>query len=116
MPPEERDAAFLWDMRDGAVRILRLMQGVTQERFRNDEVLRLAAERLLLNVGEAARSVSPELRAAHPEIPWRKIVGQRNVLVHQYGAVSPDLVWHTIEHELVRLVKSLDPLLPPADA
>lgn len=80
-------------MRENARRLLRITSGTTSERFENDEVLRLAAERLLQHIGEAARAISSEFQASHPEIPWRKIIGQRNVLVHEYGEIKPELIW-----------------------
>jgi len=115
MLPEDRDVAFLWDMRDNAQRLLRIMSGVTRRQFDQDEVVRLAAERLLQNIGEAARAVSTGFRSQHSEIPWQKIVGQRNILVHEYGEVKPELVWQTIAEDLEELVHLLDPLIPPID-
>jgi predicted nucleotidyltransferase len=49
----------------------------------------------------------------HPEIPWRKIIAQRNVLAHEYGEVEPSLVWVLVTDHLPRLVAQLEPLLPP---
>jgi uncharacterized protein with HEPN domain len=72
MPPDERDLAQLWEMRDEAQRLVKLMAGGTRERFAADEMVQLAAERVLQNIGEAARRVSVEFRAEHPEIPWQE--------------------------------------------
>lgn len=113
MPPEDGDLAHLWDMRDGARRLQRIMSGVSHDRFDSDEVYLLAAERLLQNIGEAARRVSTVFRDRHPEIAWQKIVGQRNILVHEYGEVNPDLIWRTLSEDVQALIQLLDPLLPP---
>ncbi|MDE3205668.1 MAG: DUF86 domain-containing protein [Acidobacteriota bacterium] len=43
-------------------------------------------------LGEAADPVSDPLRDSHPEVPWRRIVNQRNILVHVYGEVDVDLL------------------------
>ena len=59
----------------------------------DDERTSLAVERLLENVGEAARHVSLEVQRLHPEIPWQGIIGLRNVLAHQYGVVDQRKVW-----------------------
>jgi len=69
MKPDERDLAYLWDMLDAAQRIERLTEGVDYAAFVDDERTSLAVERLLENLGEAARHVPPELQSAHPEIP-----------------------------------------------
>ncbi len=48
-------------------------------------------------VGEAAGRVSDELRAANPEVPWRRIVAQRNILVHVYDQLNLDRIWAAVE-------------------
>ena len=80
--------------------------------------MRLAIERLLQNIGEAVRRLSPDFRAAHPEIPWQDIIGQRNVLVHEYGRINHDRLWLTGTSEVPDLIVALDALLPslPEDA
>lgn len=44
-------------------------------------------------IGEAARAMSPEARAAHPDVDWVGLIGLRTVLVHAYHRVQPDLLW-----------------------
>ena len=50
-------------------------------------------EHLVEIIGEAARAMSPEGRVAHPEVDWSGLVGLRNVLVHAYHRVQPELLW-----------------------
>jgi uncharacterized protein with HEPN domain len=93
MMPSERNAAYLWDMLTAASLIVDFIQGETYESFMRDKKLQSAVERQLEILGEAARYISTEFRQAHPEIPWRSIVGLRNILVHEYGEVKIDRVW-----------------------
>lgn len=58
-------------------------------------------------LGEAARSVSTEVRAAHVEVPWSKIVSMRNVLIHHYFEIDVDRLWGTIERDLAQLRSQL---------
>ena len=59
--------------------------------------------------------VSDELKSQHPEIPWRLIIAQRNVLAHDYGEILQDRIWRvTIEH-IPELAQQLSRLLPSAD-
>jgi uncharacterized protein with HEPN domain len=57
----------------------------------------------LMEIGEAAAHLSPELTAANPDIPWRQISGMRNVLIHDYDNVSFAEVAGTIDNDLPKL-------------
>ena len=85
---DERDAAHLWDMLDAARQAKELAAGVGYDELMGDIRTRYALERALEIIGEAARRVSPRLQARHPEIPWKGIIGFRNVLAHEYGEID----------------------------
>ena len=68
-------------------------------------------ERALTIVGEAAKRMSEPFRAAHPEIAWPKVIGLRNVLMHQYDKIDNHRIF-VIATELVpKLVEILNGLL-----
>jgi uncharacterized protein with HEPN domain len=89
MEPEDRDSAYIWDMLDAASAILDFIEGSDFDAYLEDRKLQLAVERALEIMGEAARNVSLDLQLKHPEIPWKGIIAQRNVLAHNYGAIKP---------------------------
>jgi uncharacterized protein with HEPN domain len=95
MKGPERDRAALEDMRRYAASV------TTHTRSGRDALtdgLTLHAVLWELAIlGEAANRVSDPLRASHPEVPWRKIVNQRNILVHVYDEVDIDLLWQAVE-------------------
>ena len=64
-------------------------------------------------VGEAASRVSADTKEAHPEIPWPKIIGLRNRLVHAYFEVNLERVWETVQRDIPYLITQLEPLTPP---
>jgi uncharacterized protein with HEPN domain len=68
--------------------------------FEKNEALTLAVTHLLQTIGEAARRVSPEFQARHPEIPWRAIIGMRHRVVHDYLFVDLDIVWDVTTRDL----------------
>jgi uncharacterized protein with HEPN domain len=72
------------------------------------DVLRSSAIlRWLETVGEAAANFSDETRAAHPEVPWREVVGMRNRLIHAYPDVNMDLVWTVIDRDGPQLRRTI---------
>jgi uncharacterized protein with HEPN domain len=114
MPRSERgDASYLADMLSFAREVLTFTRGRSHFDYENDMVLRRAVERATELIGEAATNISDSTRAEHPEIPWRKIVGQRNVLIHDYGDVDDELVWNLVDLEIPKLVSILERLVPP---
>jgi len=69
-------------------------------------------------LGEAARRLSPEIRTAHPEVPWREIIGLRSVITHGYDQIDDDELWRVIERDLPDLLSKLESILahsPPDD-
>ena len=67
----------------------------------------------ILVLGEAAKRLSSEFRASHPEVPWSNIAGMRDKLIHAYEAVDYDEVWSTATRDIPELLEWVRPLLPP---
>ncbi len=114
MPPNKQDAAYLWDMLDAARAIGEFAAGKRYRDYQSDRMLRGAVERHVEIIGEAANKISEAFRSAHPQIPWRGIINQRNVLVHEYGEIRHDLMWKVVTVRIPELIVLLEPLLPPA--
>ncbi|HYE63914.1 MAG TPA: HepT-like ribonuclease domain-containing protein [Phycisphaerales bacterium] len=87
--------------------------GKTWENYREDRQLRRAVERSVQIVGEAARELSDDFRKAHPEVPWRPIIVQRHILVHDYGEIEDDKIWRVATVHLPVLIRLITPLIPP---
>lgn len=108
-----RDEALLLDMLLAARKIRKYTQGVNAERFYHHEIMQDAVMRQIQIIGEAARKISPDFQATHPEIPWSVIIGMRNRLVHEYFRIIPEKVWQVVEFDIPRLIAMLEPLVPP---
>lgn len=113
MQPDLRDASYLWDILDAARAAISETRGIEYAEYERSALLRAAAERWIEVIGEAASRVSPELRRAHPEVPWQKMVSQRNVLAHEYRDIRHEKIWRVLREHLPPLVEQLEPLLPP---
>ena len=117
MRPEERDPAHLWDMLEAARAVVGYTENLTMEEFlaagRDREITRLAVERKLEILGEAARRVSQRFREEHPEIPWKETVGLRNVISHEYDKVNYGEIYRIVRERVPELIARLAPLVPP---
>jgi len=78
------DLVYVGHMLDSAGEALELLRGRSRTEFDSDKSLRLSLAHLFQTIGEAARRVSLVYQTAHPEIPWRSIIGIRHKVVHDY--------------------------------
>jgi uncharacterized protein with HEPN domain len=115
MPPDKRELSYLWDMQNAAKEINEFMHGVKFANFEKNKVLRYAAERLLLIIGEAANHLSPQFRKKHPEIPWAIFIQFRNILAHEYGESLLTRVWLAATESAPELLKALERLFSEQD-
>ncbi|VAW74638.1 hypothetical protein MNBD_GAMMA15-2164 [hydrothermal vent metagenome] len=115
MQPEARNPAYLWDMLQAAREVEAMLEDHDLPAFLANRVLLLATERSVEIIGEAARRVSTSYRDAHPEIPWRKIIGQRNILTHEYGQIDHELLYKTVAEDIPVLIMQIQDLLPPLE-
>ena len=74
--------------------------------FVANRVLCLAVEKLFINLGEAASRVGND-SLEMPAIPWRRVIGLRNILAHGYEQVAHEILYQTVVHELPALEASL---------
>jgi len=107
-----RDEAYLLDMLLAARKAIKFVEGIGKNDFDDNEVIQNAVMRPLEIIGEAAAGISSKFRKAHPNIPWKEMVGLRNRLIHEYFRVEYDAVWDTIQKDLPALI---EPLIPKED-
>ena len=82
-----------------------------REAFLQSEMVQDAVTRNFEVIGEAAKRVSSELREAHAGVPWQRIAGFRDVLIHGYMGIDLNGVWRIVEHELPGLKRELRQIL-----
>lgn len=113
MQPEERDAAYLWNLLEAGKSIQEFTAVVTFDEYVAHPMLPSAVERQFEKMGEAARKLSASFREQHPEISWREIVGLRNILAHRYYAVDHAQIWSIIRDKLAPVLDAVEKLIPP---
>jgi uncharacterized protein with HEPN domain len=110
---QKDDVVYAGHMLDTARKATSKVLGKTRTDFDQDENLRMALAHLIQTLGEAARRISPSFQQAHPEIPWKQIVGMRHKVVHDYLHVDYDIVWAVTTVDLPPLINDLERFVPP---
>lgn len=95
------------DILEATDRISRYIRGMSFGAFSQDTKTVDAVIRNLEVIGEAARHIPPDFEARHPEIPWSRMRGMRNVLAHEYFGVDLSILWQTVTQNLPPLVPLL---------
>ena len=107
------DRERLVDIREAIERINKYA-GRGRQAFEKDELVQNWVVHHLQILGEAAGRISEDFRNGHQNIPWSKIIGMRNILVHDYFGIDIDVVWWVIEKDLPELEQNINGLLGKA--
>ena len=105
---------YVSDMIDFCERVLDYTAGLDRASFVASAMTYDAVLRNLELIGEAATHIPEAVRDAHPEIPWRAIVGARNRLAHSYLLIDDEIIWTMIEDAVPSLLPALRTLLETA--
>ena len=101
----------LLEMLDAARKARSIFESHRREELDSDWESAFALRLALQILGEAASRLPASLQAAEPQIAWAEIIGLRNILVHGYDTVDPDILWRVAEKDLPPLLSQLDALL-----
>ena len=104
------DKVYLAHIDDAITQILSYTAG-GRDAFMKNRMIRDAVVRNLEIIGEATKNLSDEAKGRRPEIPWRRVAGLRDVLIHDYMGVDLEEVWRTVEQRLPALRTAVQQLL-----
>lgn len=111
MTEELKDEDRIRHMLEAALKAVEFSKGRSRSDLDKDEKLTLSLVHLLGILGEAAGKLSQDFRQRHPEIPWNRVTGIRNRLIHGYFDVDMDIVWQTVTARLPELIAQLKKLV-----
>ena len=81
---------------------------VGRDAFMSDELRIDGVARNFEIIGEAAKRLPPDLTARYPAVPWKRVCGFRDILIHAYDTIDLDQVWKVIEDELPTLESTVE--------
>ena len=109
----DRDTPYIGDIVGSARLVQGYLEGITRDAFMRNVQLQDSVIRRLEIIGEAAGRVSAAFRERHPAIPWGRMIGMRNRMIHVYDAIDLDIVWMTVQERIPELLALIEPLAPP---
>lgn len=108
------DSVYLRHILD-AINKIESYVAVGRDAFFSDSHWQDAVIRQLEIMGEATKRLSQDLRVRHPKVPWKRIAGLRDVLIHGYFGVDLDMVWQITQTYLPKLKPEVENILLAAE-
>ncbi|MBI4118767.1 MAG: DUF86 domain-containing protein [Parcubacteria group bacterium] len=107
----EKDELYLRHILDAITAIESYTSGIGFDEFLKNKLLQDGIIRELEIIGEASKNLSQDFKDKHNVIPWRKIMSNRDRLIHEYFGVSLKAVWQTLEQDLPKLKEQVKDIL-----
>jgi len=107
---------YLHHIVDAIEHIRTFIKGMSYDDFDQSHLVQSAVIRQFEIIGEAATKalkINRQILQDIPEVPWRKLIGMRNKLIHDYMGVQVDLIWDTIHKDLDHVDQAIQHFLKP---
>jgi uncharacterized protein with HEPN domain len=104
-------ADYLQDIIDSISDIGSFIEGMSLEDFTKDKKTVNAVLRSIEVMGEASRKIPEEIRSRYPQMPWKKMTGMRDKLIHEYHGVDLDTVWQTLHDDIPPLKNKVQEII-----
>jgi uncharacterized protein with HEPN domain len=108
MPLNEKDLSYLIDIVDCIVDITEFTNSIFYNDFEKDKMRKLAVERQLEVIGQAANKISKETQGLIKNVPWENIIGLRNKLAHDYGEILAERIWNISRTSIPELLNEIE--------
>ena len=115
MRERSRDRQRLEDILNCISNVRQFVDGVSFDAFIDDKMRYFAVMKNIEVIGEAANMLTRNFRMNYPDLPWRMIIGMRNVLTHGYANVSDMKLWKTATEDLDSMYETIEHYLSDID-
>lgn len=102
---------FLEHILESILLIEKYTTALEEQDFLDDVQLQDSVYRRLEIIGEAVKNVPADYRTQHKQVPWKRVAGLRDVLIHQYFGVDAELTWSLLQEDLPALKRQIEELL-----
>jgi len=86
-------------------------KGISKDDFLRSTQIQDAVIRRLEIIGEATKNIPLGWKETHSEVPWRRIAGIRDILIHEYFGIDFDLLWNVVKKDLPDLKQKISRIL-----
>ena len=102
---------YLEDISDAVEDIASFIKGISKDDFLRDKKTINAVIRSLEVMGEASKKIPSRIKKRHPSIPWKKMEGMRNKMIHEYFGVDKEILWATAKNDVPTLREPINKLM-----
>ena len=108
---KKKDIIYVKHIRDAINSILEYTKDLNKNDFNSKEIIQDAVIRQIEIIGEAVKNVSIDFRELYSNIPWKKITGMRDKLIHGYFNVDVERVWNVIINDIPVLKNQIEDII-----
>lgn len=105
------NSEFVNDIKEAMGRIISYIDKMSYEQFLQDIKTQDAVVRNLETIGEATKNLCNDFKEKYKLMPWKKLAGSRDKLIHDYFGVNYDIVWVIAKEELPELMRQVDKII-----
>ena len=111
MREKPRDKERLLHIIESIDNIIEFTEDKSYEVYKSDKILRYAVIKNLEIIGEASYLLTKDFKQKNDGVEWKEMIGMRHILVHGYYQIKDEIIWETIETELLPLKEKVSALL-----